>query len=176
MENAESWLRVRSGDGQHAQRLANGRCPSDGDRLVYLRCVAADANCSDDLPVNENRHSTLERCGIRERQCRNTAALDLFLEVATRPAIDGCRSRLADPDVDTGDLRRVHASQLDDCAGAVDDRDHNAHAPGICFRFGGRNDLACRSQRQYLLLENETLAGVRRGQRTDYRECQQQRV
>ena len=150
---------------------ANCRCPGDGDRLVYLRRVTADADCSDDLPINEHRHSTLERYGIRERQGRDTPASDLLLEVATRPAVDGRRSRFTDPDVDTRNLRRVHASQLDERAGAVDDRDHDADAAGVRFRFGSRNDLACRSQRQNLLLEDETLASVRRGQGSDYREC-----
>jgi hypothetical protein len=39
------------------------------------RRVAADADCADDLSINENRHSSLERCGIRERQGRDTTAL-----------------------------------------------------------------------------------------------------
>src|SRR5687768_545201 len=39
-------LRVGYGERDGQQRLlTNGRCASDGDRLVYLRCVAADADC-----------------------------------------------------------------------------------------------------------------------------------
>ena len=78
-----------------------------------------------------------------QRERAEPSVGDLLFHDAARADEDRRRARLVDRDARARDLRAVRAAELDQLAGGVDDRDHDAAALLAGRRSGGREDRIC---------------------------------
>src|SRR6266545_1925864 len=154
---------LASGSGARMRLLFESPGAFDGDVLVYLGRVAADADGADDLPVEQDRNTALERRRVGESQSGHAAVADLILEDLARPPVDRRGASLADPDVDAGDLGSVHPFEQDDVSAVVHDHDDDLDLSGSRGFLSRGRHLASRGEAQDLLIER--LGAQRRGGR-----------
>src|SRR4051812_40110233 len=107
-----------------------------GADAVLLRGHAADADRTDDLAVDDQRDAALEWRHAGEAEDRQPAAGQPVLEGLARPLEARRGARLVLRDLGAGDLGVVHALEVDELAGGVDDR--HRHRPSVLLALGER--------------------------------------
>src|SRR5438094_4373639 len=129
---------------------SSGACGSDlGDVFIFLRRVATDADRADDFVFEHDRNATLQRRRSGQSQSSYATVADLIFKYFAGPA-ENCRgARLADSNLNAGDLRVVESLQEQHMTAVVHNDNYNGGATLFCFGLRRGRDFLCSVEREH---------------------------